>query len=665
MRTTANDIVIRVTSRNDAKPGMDAARADVDRLQAETKALGEEFKRTSGATDNFGQSLKGSSARANEVHAIFDRLERDSQRLREEFQRTGNTDPFGHLLGTAAERDLERVKTDVTRTLADAGKQGGQEMGKGLSASLQGVFSTPVLGPIAVAGLVAAVAAALPAVNALLLSTAGLGGIALGVVGQLHDPAVKTAFTDLGHDLQSALADATRSFAGPLEAAAHILTADLKSALGTIDFSALSRAVVPLANGLGMLVREMMPGFNEMLKAAEPILEQFAALMPEIGHAVSDMFADFADGGQGAIEGLRTIVILLVGMLEGTGMIVDAFSHLYQWGIAVEDTLAGWVTQVAALSNLPGLAIFAKISSTLDLIRGGEHTVQQFGRSFYEVADAGRISAISVGAFADAVSHMATVSHDAAKSAKHLFDQLMGVDQGTLGWNTSMTSLHDTLAKNVRTLDEHTKAGQENVGAILSAVTANMQLYQAQVAAGMSSADAARQYDVNEQALERQLRALGYNQQAIDGIVGKYRTIPDAANSAATTMQHMADAVNNLDDTLRTLFNLPNHKDITVGIHTVISGVGASAIGSVASAALAGLGHRAQGGPVKAGVPYVVGDGGRPELFVPNSDGYVMPDAAAGGRGGTTVWTGPGVDSAFASFVQKLQATGQLRISPN
>ena len=60
--------------------------------------------------------------------------------------------------------------------------------------------------------------------------------------------------------------------------------------------------------------------------------------------------------------------------------------------------------------------------------------------------------------------------------------------------------------------------------------------------------------------------------------------------------------------------------------------------------------HLASGGPVAAGQPYVVGDGGRPELFVPRTDGQILPrvpswfddddavlTASGGGSGGSLV----------------------------
>jgi len=49
------------------------------------------------------------------------------------------------------------------------------------------------------------------------------------------------------------------------------------------------------------------------------------------------------------------------------------------------------------------------------------------------------------------------------------------------------------------------------------------------------------------------------------------------------------------------------------------------------------LQKRAMGGPVSAGRAYVVGDGGRPELFVPSSSGAILPRVPESFGGGTTV----------------------------
>ena len=53
----------------------------------------------------------------------------------------------------------------------------------------------------------------------------------------------------------------------------------------------------------------------------------------------------------------------------------------------------------------------------------------------------------------------------------------------------------------------------------------------------------------------------------------------------------------------------------------------------ISGAILAGF--RAEGGPVNAGSPYVVGERG-PELFVPSSSGSIVPNGAMGSSGGST-----------------------------
>ncbi len=50
--------------------------------------------------------------------------------------------------------------------------------------------------------------------------------------------------------------------------------------------------------------------------------------------------------------------------------------------------------------------------------------------------------------------------------------------------------------------------------------------------------------------------------------------------------------------------------------------------------------RRAAGGPVKKGQPYIVGDGGRPELMVPDQNGTIMPKVPGSTGGGA--WSGGG-----------------------
>jgi hypothetical protein len=588
LKADVADYVVGMESSAKVTEKVDAKVKDVDqslkklppdaiKAAAAMKLLGTEGEGASKKIAGIGGA--GSSMRVLEQRLVSARGE--VKRLAEEFNRTGDTGTLQRFFSVQADvRGLEKLKRDFTKAFAEAGQEGG----KSVSASLQGAVSTPIIGPAIAGGIVAAIALALPMINGLLLSTAGLGGIGLGIAGQLHDPRVQAAFADLGHGLMEELSRDTASFAGPLVDAAGILGKDLRSALGSIDFKALAADVAPLAAGLGGLVRNIMPGFNAALRAAQPLLDELDRDLPAIGDAIAFMFEQFAKGNQGALEGLRTFLAMVVGAIMFIGVLVRVFSQLYDFAVKAADGLALIAKWLEEISGSPAFHIFAKIAGGLDEISGRTPDVTRLGKAFHVVGDEAKISATKVGGFAGAAVDMADASQRAAAAAQDMFNKFMTVDQGTLTWNESLTQLHDTLSQNKRTLDEHTKAGQENVGSILSAVTANMQLYQAQVASGIGADDAAKAYDANEKALEGQLRALGYTPAAIDSIVGKYRGIPDAAGSAAKSMQDMADAVDRLNATLRKIFNLPPSKDITINVRTIVSGVGASSLGSALSA---------------------------------------------------------------------------------
>ena len=68
-----------------------------------------------------------------------------------------------------------------------------------------------------------------------------------------------------------------------------------------------------------------------------------------------------------------------------------------------------------------------------------------------------------------------------------------------------------------------------------------------------------------------------------------------------------------------------------------LGSLASKAAGSVVGGASDLLGFRAEGGPVSAGSPYIVGEQG-PELFVPRYSGTIVPNhALAGGGGGQTI----------------------------
>jgi phage-related protein len=83
----------------------------------------------------------------------------------------------------------------------------------------------------------------------------------------------------------------------------------------------------------------------------------------------------------------------------------------------------------------------------------------------------------------------------------------------------------------------------------------------------------------------------------------------------------VADAVGSVVNNVKALINLVANNPVVKGISNLIS----SAFG----------GGRAEGGSVKAGTSYVVGERGA-EMFVPKTDGVIVPNNKLGGGGNVT-----------------------------
>ena len=90
---------------------------------------------------------------------------------------------------------------------------------------------------------------------------------------------------------------------------------------------------------------------------------------------------------------------------------------------------------------------------------------------------------------------------------------------------------------------------------------------------------------------------------------------------AKTAADKMAGAADKAHDLAAGIRNIPDNKNVTVSINAVLTGGRSVAKGLGGSGGMT----RAHGGPVTAGMPYIVGDGGRPEWFVPDQNGTIIP----------------------------------------
>jgi putative intracellular protease/amidase len=282
------------------------------------------------------------------------------------------------------------------------------------------------------------------------------------------------------------------------------------------------------------------------------------------------------------------------------------------------------------------------VHNFFDAVRFGHGDVASFAKA---VGDSGATAVLTADDYDQLASTLAKTENNAntlaAAMANKLFTETMNLDQATLSWYSSLTSLGEQLAKNNHIIDIHTKKGEEDRAAVLAAVQANMAQYQAFVAVGGSATDAARQYDQNTQALERQLRKAGLTSAEIDNLIGKYKGIPDTVNTTIAT-NGLTQAINDLADLIAKINGINNKKytytiDGNITYHYTgtdfYHGFGASG-GRISGYAAGGFAE----GFAKGGRVIKVGEMGPEYLTFGNDAGpmYVTPNSAINGQANST-----------------------------
>jgi hypothetical protein len=242
------------------------------------------------------------------------------------------------------------------------------------------------------------------------------------------------------------------------------------------------------------------------------------------------------------------------------------------------------------------------------------------------------------------------------QSLTQAFDALDGVNitatQDQIRFRDTVYSLTTAVKTNGATLDQNTDSGRKNMTIVLQA------------------ADAA---DKHAEAVYKQTGSI----QKADAAFIADR---DQLDATMKKLHFTTDQINAMNTAF---FNVPNIKPQVntdpamaqmAALDSFIMGEIANMNGSAVvtpSVSGASAGRRAEGGPVVAGRPYVVGEKRR-ELFVPDSDGYVYPSveqgqralaAGSSGGGGVTIQnlTIPITMTGFADFTDPNSMTVTAR----
>lgn len=266
---------------------------------------------------------------------------------------------------TVIHKETDDVGEGIGDLLNPGGGKPAEQAGKKMAGSfLDGVKS------MMMPGLIGIVILALPflstAVAGAIQLGLGLGFIGLGAFMLRQEPALIAAANRFKERVASVFRTASAPMLGPFIIALDKIGLAFERIAPMISrgFAALAPAIVPLAEGIGLMLENMAPGFTEMIVKAGPIIMAFAATLPGIGTGLGEFFMMIADHAPEIAMFIEDMGRIVPAVLRGISGVMGFFIMLYGWISKLATIMrdAGWETPLHGLVT-SGKALWEWISS--------------------------------------------------------------------------------------------------------------------------------------------------------------------------------------------------------------------------------------------------------------------------------------------------------------
>lgn len=432
------------SSAVDAIAEVEAAEKSLTDTSSKTSAKIKKDKQDEGAaTKDWSNLVKKSNG---EVMGSFEDLGKiiDQQKSKiKDLQKAGS--PFGDIAKAKGDlKNFEALGSLLTESFAKEGTNAADAFISDLSTGLQGAFQGGLMSPGGLAAIGGLVTAGAPIISAAIASAVttgfGLGITGLGVLAVKNNPGVKTAASNLAGVLKDELSGAASSFVQPVQDGIAIIKKDLLSDRGALTdlFSAAAPGVTQLADGLGGLVKNALPGFVQGMQDAQPLVAELAKDMPTLGATFGNFITEISDA-PGEVNDLKATL----DALEGTITIVGVGLHGLTAVMAPVNDLAIKLGNASRdLSNDLGLTApaAAQASAATDGV----------SQSFTTLKDSTADAEAELTNFMDVYNTWVT-------DAQNSDDTLLKMDQA---W----TTFNKQLKTGTKNWNENTAAGQKQVG---------------------------------------------------------------------------------------------------------------------------------------------------------------------------------------------------------
>ena len=396
---------------------------------------------------------------------------------------------------------------------------------------------------IAITGLVGIALAAAPAIGAIVAgavagTTVG-GGIAGGVIAASADTRVRSAFKDLVSEFTSE-AFAGGAFVGPVVEGLRILKDSFKG-LNLDEALAKAASSVPiLAQGIGDLVTNLMPGFNKVLDQSETFTKVFADGLSGVGWAISDMLGSLM-ATEGTIEGLHAGFILLEGAIGGTGNVLEFLGNVFHATVVggakvtgvLEDFVRGLENVAMATTRVLSFNVIGGIIPFGDDVHNLSNTIRGMNDSLEGIEGVGWGAAGALAAVDKVVRESEDPTAAAAENWKKFNDEFeRSIDLqadyllSQLDIEDGLQNLADLFEENGAVLNDYTQEGRDNERALIQMAQKMRAAYEKQTELTGATGEANATLEANHQRLLDQAEAAGISREAVELLIGALFRIP-------------------------------------------------------------------------------------------------------------------------------------------
>lgn len=646
---TARQLIFDLLARDKTGPATRGAAKNLEDVgdaagdaAKSTEKLGKEADKADDKVERYGKSSRTAAEHVEHLDREIKLCERELEKLAIAFAEAetaaDRADLSKGMRQTNAELNKLKKNKNVLRDLIP-----GEPEVKKFNTNLFEGFSdglASLKGP--------AVAALLPLLggvaSAAIIGGAGVGGVIGGVLLASKDPRVKAAGSALGKNLM-----------GQLEKDADVFVEPLLKNIGKIEvafggmngrirniFSGSSGFLDPLVNGTLEGVKGILKGFDDLVTKGKPVMDQLGKTFAQVGQATGHALSTIAGGSKSASVALADLSDNISDLIVGSGYAVRGLTELYAGLTAPSRKANDQLFQLVV-----GIDKVTAETSVATTVAGTFASVQEtLAKTTLSEAEAAGKAGQQMQTYADAMD-------DAASKGRSLYDSQTDVAQ-------AFADAEKAAEKNGKTLDVNTQKGRDNRKALSGVAEKLVATYDAYVKVNGEGAGAQKVAEQNRAAFVRLAGQFTRTKGEAEALATELGLIPANKRTNFYANTHDAEA------------RIAALKGSIGGVHGKTITVHVSVTGTER---LDNLGHRiggyrAAGGPVTAGKAYIVGEK-RPEVFVPNQNGTIIPSISQAGGGGGGMGAGGGsptltigiarnADSVMATALLKL-----LRVNPS